>query len=434
MSTIRAGNKPCRLEGEVKYDVIRLDAEQQFSTELRELFQMPVVGSILEDAKVESESNPYLAFLQGQSFKVTPTLAPRFSKLCKDVQASLQFEEPVEFFIRSSQELNAGASPRMRAEDPHVVVFNSAILERFNDDEMRFIVGHELGHLISKNAELTHIIRFIFPDHDSIPTFFKDKIDTWVKLSEMSADRFGFIAMPRIDVCQSVFFKLSSGLDTERIDFDEVAYRAHLDEVLKAFQSSGELSGTSHPINPIRMKAIEAFAESDLLAHVMKGGTQEVSDEQLAKSIEPLVEILVTKGASPLTMHRKVFLASAGILVASADKRLTGEEVEHIVSVLSNTTHYPKKFVEAILNTDNIGELFARSVQAILEINPGERWPMLIYMINVASADRILRSEEVELLYDVGEKLFDVPRKEVAQAIANEIQSSFVPRIVKGKG
>lgn len=414
----------------MNYETIRLESEKQFSQELSVLFQADIIGQLLDEARVESESNPYLAFLRGQSFKITHSLAPRMHSICNQVQTLLQFEEPVEYFIRSSQDLNAGASPRTREGDPHLVVLNSAMLERFSDDEMRFIIGHELGHLISKNADLMYIMRFVFPESDSIPVFFKDKIETWGKLSEMSADRFGYIAMPDLSVCQSVFFKLSSGLDTERIEFNPSAYRESLNDLLEAFEESGDLSGTSHPINPIRLKALEYFADSDLFRSVSSGGGTIAEDEVLSENLRRLVEILVTKGTSELAMHRKIFLASSGILVAGIDRELAREEVEHIISILANTAHFPRRLVDRILESENVGKLFEQSALSILKLNPGERWPMLTYMINIATADRVIRKEEVDLLQDVGEYLFQIPRKEVAQAIANSIQSDFVPQIL----
>ena len=412
------------------YETIRLQAEKRLSEELRSLFQMEVLEPILEASAVEDRSNPYLSYLRGQSFKVTPALTSKLFSLCEDVQKRLRMEEPVEYFIQSSQDLNAGASPRVKEVDPHIVVLNSAMLEKFSDEEMRFIVGHELGHLISKNAELTRIMRFVFPEADSIPTFFKDKMDTWTKLSELSADRFGFIAMPDMEVCQAVFFKLSSGLDTDRIEFDGAAYTDSLDDMLEAFESSGDTSASSHPINPIRMKALECFSSSALYKSQIESSGVSVEDDALESAIEPLVNILITKGTSALTAHRKIFLATSGLLMANADKEVSIEEVEQIVGVLANTIHFPRPFLEQIMQTDKAPELFLKSVTAILEVNPGERWPMLNYMISVATADRRLRSEELDLLYDLGEKVFEIPRKEVAQAIAQAIQADFIPRML----
>ena len=173
------------------------------------------------------------------------------------MKAALQFTEDVEFFVHGDQSLNCSAVPRTEEDPPHLVIINSGLLERFTDAELTFILGHELGHLISRNSELQRVIHFIFPDGDAIPLSIRDKVEVWDKLSEMSADRFGYLAQPDIKVCLAVFFKLSSGLTTESIRFDPAAYMLEMERVLEAFRSEMADVGVSHPINPIRLKALQ---------------------------------------------------------------------------------------------------------------------------------------------------------------------------------
>jgi len=53
---------------------------------------------------------------------------------------------------------------------------------------------------------------------------------------------------------------------------------------------------------------------------------------------------------------------------------------------------------------------------------------MFSYLIDVVLADRRLNDKEIDLLFDLGDKVFSFSRKEVAQALAARIQHSFIPR------
>jgi len=413
----------------MKYTDVRVAREKEFSEELRTLFNADVVSEILRESRVEGRENWLLAAMHGHGLKITAALAPRVHAICREVERALEFTEPVEYFVRGDASLNCMAVPRLEADQPHLVIIHSELLERFTDAELRFVLGHELGHLVSRNSELQQVIRFVFPDNDQIPLTIRDKIEVWDKLAELSADRFGLLAEPDLDVCLAVFFKLSSGLDTAAIRFDPQAYRQEMARVLAAFRS--ELSsdtGPSHPINPIRLEALHAFAGSALCAGLRDGG-EPAADPDLSAKMEDLVQLLLTKGHSPLALARRRFIAAAGLLTAGADQQLGPDEMDAILEPLAVFTHFPARYFREMLAERDVAQAMATAAQTILQANPGERFPMFRFMVDVALSDRRLDAREVELLLEVGEKLFGFQRKEVAQMLAEALQRGFVPRL-----
>jgi len=411
----------------MKYESIRVTREKEFSEELRHLFNADIIEGIIREGKVEGGENWLLAAMHGHGLKITAAMAPRVHALCEQVKASLQFTEPVEFFVHGDMSLNCSAVPRSEEDHPHLVIINSGLLERFTDAELRFVLGHELGHLISRNSELQRVIHFVFPENETIPLTIRDKIEIWDKLSEMSADRFGFIAEPNIEVCLAVFFKLSSGLDTESISFDPKAYEEEMGRVLEAFRTEMADTGVTHPINPIRLKALQLFAASDLYKGLPDSPIE--SDGELAQGIEELVQVLLTKGHSMLSAARRRFIAAAGLLVAGVDEEIGPDEMDAILEPLASFTHYPARYFRHVLESKDVLRVFHESASVILEANPGERFSMFNFMVGVALADRHIDKREVELLFEVGEGLFGFQRKEIAQALAEALQQEFVPRL-----
>lgn len=427
------------------YDQVRVPAEKSFTEDLDKMFNADLLRSVIREAKVEESSNGYHTMLKGHSFKITPELTPDIAAICQEVLAKLKFEEDVEFFIESSASFNAGAVSRMEEGQAHLVILHAGLVEKFSDAELRFIIGHEVGHLISKNSELRGVINFIYPPGTQMSSFLMDKIETWEKLSELTADRFGYIACPDLSVCRSVFFKLASGLGGDRVVFSEEAFQASMDEVLDYFKKSGQGLSTSHPINPIRLRALQVYADSKAFSEMnpdanpdanhdanpeMNEGQEFIDDSQLNGAMQELTDIILTKGGSELMAHRKAFLASAGLIVAGADGRYDDAEIKRILEALGSTSHFPRQFLDEIVQGGKVGEVFSQSVQAILQMNPGERYQMFQYMVDIAFTDRALDDDELKLMYDVGENMFGMQRKEVAQQIAAALQREFVPNIL----
>jgi len=413
----------------MEYEAVRLSREKEFSEQLRRLFNADVIGDILREGRVDDQDNWMLASLEGHPVKITAALAPRVHAICEEVKTALRFTEPVEFFVQSSGDLNCAAVPRMENDHPHLVIINSALLERFTDAELRFVLGHELGHLISKNSELQRIIEFVFPN-ENVPLAIRDQVDLWDKLSEMSADRFGFLAEPDIDVCLAVFFKLSSGLDTKSIHFDPKAYLDEMERVLEAFRTEMSDTGASHPVNPIRVKALQLFSESKLMPALRSARKKPIlKDDKLARATDELAELLMTKGHSPLTAARRRFVASAGLMVASVDADIGPDEMDAIVEALAEFTHHPARYLRSMVEAGDVTRVFQESTAVILQANPSERYDMFHFMVAVALADRELHRAEVDVLFDVGEKTFELPRKEIAQLLASALQRHFVPRL-----
>ncbi len=413
----------------MNYDTLRIELEQQLSTDLYNLFNGEMIEKIIREGRVEQEHDEIKTLLEGHSFKITDKLAPSIHKICRDVQKNLHFNEEIDYYISNSPHINCFAHPRLEDNQSHKIIINSALLERFDDDELRFVIGHEVGHLVSKNAFLQKILLFVFPDLNRAPMIFQNKIALWDKLAELTADRYGFLAIPSLDKCISAFIKLSSGMNTSRISFDAMTYLKEMETLLTYFKEHPYAVMTSHPINPVRIKCLQLFADSKLYAKLSRDKKVE-SDEALNKQIQELVQILMVRGSSDLDLHRAYFIASSGILMSGADKKLESREVERILNILAQFMIFPKEFFDHILANGDVNQIFQQSVTAILQRNPGERYPMLEYLIGMALSDNEIFATELDLIFQIGESVFGMTRKEVAQIMGAVIQNTFVPRII----
>lgn len=411
----------------MNYDMIRIKLERELSTQLFDLIEGDIIEALLKEAKIERFENEWKYILEGHSFKVTEDLASRLYNLFQEVKDTLKFKEDIDFYVTNSSEVNAFAISSLEEGEANIINVNSGLIERMDDDELKFIIGHEIGHLISKNAQITKIIRFVYPDPDKIPILLYHKVNLWNKLAELTADRYGFIASPKLEKIISNFFKLSSGLDPNRIKFDYKAYLAENEEIIEYFKSNRGKNVSSHPINPIRIKALQAFSESEMYKKIEQG--EEFGEEESLNTIlDELIQILMTLSSSELDYHRSNYMAAAGLMIAGADEKMDQDELEQVISSLSRQMVFPQEMLGNIYNSGKVEEIFYGSAGEIIKANPGERYGMFEYLVSIALADRQIFQQEIDFLYKVGEQ-FGFTRKEVAQITANMIQRDFVPDV-----
>jgi Zn-dependent protease with chaperone function len=411
----------------MNYDMIRIPLEKELATQLFEVIEGDIIEALLKEAKIERFENEWKYILEGHSFKVTEDMASGLFKLFEEVKEELGFEEDIDFYVTNSSEVNAFAISSLEEGEANIINVNSGLIERMDDDELKFIIGHEIGHLISKNAQITKIIRFVYPKPDKIPVLLYHKVNLWNKLAELTADRYGFIANPKLETIMSNFFKLSSGLSPNRIDFDYKAYLAENEAIIKYFKENRGKNISTHPINPIRIKSLVAFSESEMYKSIAKG-EETRTDENLDNILDDLIQILMTLSSSELDYHRDNFMAAAGLMMAGADQKLDQDELERVIGSMSRKMVFPKVMLAQIQNSGKVQEIFFGSASEILKVNPSERYGMFEYLVGIALADRKIFQQEIDFLYKVGEQ-FGFTRKEVAQITATMIQKEFMPDI-----
>ncbi|MDQ3224289.1 MAG: M48 family metallopeptidase, partial [Gemmatimonadota bacterium] len=85
---------------------------------------------------------------QGNAVRVGPTQFPRLWQLHTDVATTFDWPTVPELYVSQTPFFNAGAY----GIDQPFVVIHSAAIELLDDDELRVLLAHELGHVISGHA------------------------------------------------------------------------------------------------------------------------------------------------------------------------------------------------------------------------------------------------------------------------------------------
>ncbi len=391
-----------------------ISLEKQVAEQIFNALQGQVVNEVLQQLHDSGSDAWWRSNMEGHSLKVAPELLPDMYALCHSVREKLGFDEAVDFYITGDSSVNAFSVAAEKKGEPHIVNINSGLIELMNQEELAFVVGHELGHLINKDTALSRLISFVFPEETTPPISLLYKIRLHSQLAELVADRYGFLATRNLNACVTAFFKMASGLDLQKMNVSiDVLLKDNLKH-LEYFLKDKGLSRATHPVNPIRVQALNLFANAQ-------------SQEELDSEMEQLISILLKVGNNEQDEYLARFIASAGLLIANADHEVKKEEVDMIVENLASLKIFPMQFLDEIKQSD-ITEVFNDAVTNLIKLNPVLREAMMNYMIGIVMSDRSISKEEVELLTHYGSKL-GFSNMEIASLMATAIQQRFMPSL-----
>jgi len=388
--------------------------ERQLAEQIYNALQGPVVEEVLRKIPDSSSDTYWRSNMEGHSLKVDKELLPDIYALCHDVKNKLGVKGKVDFYITGDSTVNAFSVASEGEDVPDIVNINSGLFGLMNKQELKFVIGHELGHLINKDTALSRLIGFIFPPEAAIPVSLAHKIRLHSQLAELVADRYGYMATEDLGACVTAFFKMASGLDLTTMNVSIDALIADNSKRLSYFLKDKGMSRATHPVNPIRVEALNLFATSK-------------TEKALKEGMDELISILLKVGDCELDEHTARFIASAGLLVANVDAPVNEKELENIIEQLSALKIFPRQYLDEIVKGD-ISQTFNDAVENILRINPSMREGMLSYMLSLVMADQNIGKTEISLLYSFGESI-GFSEIEVANLIAAQIQREFIPSL-----
>ena len=185
--------------------------EKELAGQIYYALQGDVVRFILKNAKDTTEDEYWRSRMEGHCMKADKNLLGNFYKLCHEVKYRLGFEEPVDFYVTGDASINAFSIAAEDADHPHIVNVNSELFNLMSEDELKFVIGHELGHLMNQDTALRRLIYFVYPPNvTNIPVTLQCKIHLHDNLAELVADRYGYLACGNLDACVTAFFKMAS--------------------------------------------------------------------------------------------------------------------------------------------------------------------------------------------------------------------------------
>jgi Zn-dependent protease with chaperone function len=259
-----------------------------------------------------------LQFLGG-AIKVDHRQYPRVYRVYAEAAASLDVKQLPELYVQNDRNLNAMA---VGMSKPFIVV-NSGMIELADDDELRCLLGHELGHVLSGHAVyrtmiiiLTNLVLRLawFPIGAMVLYGIIAALLEWWRKAELSADRAGLLACQDPASSLRLSMKLAGGGDLSEIDT-----AAFLEQAAE-YERAGDIRDSvlklllvmfrTHPMPVARAAEIQRWVDSGSYQRILAGdyprrdndGDASISDdvkeaaesyrEHFARSEDPLFKVM----------------------------------------------------------------------------------------------------------------------------------------------
>jgi hypothetical protein len=199
--------------------------------------------------------------------------------MVRDGAYILDLPEVPECYVMQTPIVNAMALGR----DKPFVVINTGLVELLDAEELRAVIGHELGHILSGHAVYRTMLvillrlaaRAAFLPIALALTAIIWGLEEWFRKSELSCDRAGLLAGQDLDASRRVLMKLAGGAQLSELNPDAFREQAHeydavpdlRDSVLKILQ----LQGTTHPFAVVRFAELDYWATHGEYERILGG-------------------------------------------------------------------------------------------------------------------------------------------------------------------
>lgn len=225
-----------------------------------------------------------LAFL-ASSVRVSERQFPRVSGLYQEVLRTLDAPKEYPLFVSQTPIVNAGAY----GMDEPFIILNSGTVKLLDDDQLAYVMGHELGHIMSDHVLyrtmtvlLIQLAGMGFPIVGLAARAILVALLEWSRKSELSSDRAGLLAIQSPQRVMATMLKMAGGGDDDEMNLDEFIIQAEeyresgdvADQVFKVLN----LMGQSHPFYVLRVAEIRSWIEDGEYDRILRGEYQHRGD------------------------------------------------------------------------------------------------------------------------------------------------------------
>lgn len=278
-----------------------------------------------------------------RALRLSPVMAPKVFNALERCRTQIGFRPETHIYVSQDPNMNAFCYP------PHHgavhILLTSSLLEKLNEDELTFVMGHEIGHFLYHHHELHPGMIQQYLGHMLSPAE-GIKLFSWSRNAELTADRVGLMCCGSYEAACMANFKISSGVTSDALLFNLNDYIHQYEEMEKDI-ASGEATMSdfysSHPINPLRVIALDVFYRSETYINDFdQDRTAAYTEESMEAKIESFMRLMEPKYLSQTddaSKKIKETLFLAGYAIASSDGNVEDSEMKYLTSILPGEDH-----------------------------------------------------------------------------------------------
>lgn len=230
---------------------------------------------------------------QANAVRVGPRQFPQLHGLLTEVTVTMDWPEQPELYVTQTPLVNAGAV----GMDHPFITLNSGTLQLLDEDELRVILGHELGHVMSGHSLYrTVLLILLMFGFNNLPFLaglallpIQLALLEWSRKAELSSDRAGLLATQDPVASMRVFLKLAGGGSAAETDLDAFMEQARAYETMggpmdKVYKVLNTLSLT-HPFHTLRAAELQRWISDGAYDTIVQGQYTHRGEEEERRSV-----------------------------------------------------------------------------------------------------------------------------------------------------
>jgi len=245
---------------------------------LHGLRAIPVFDEVLRKLFGFFGEKPIRLAFQANSVEVSPRQFPRLHRLYLEVLRTLDVPDEYPLFVSQTPMVNAGAYGMERP----FVLLNSGAVRLLEDDELQYVMAHEVGHIMSGHVLYRTMLAILiqladrgFPIVGIAARAVLVALLEWYRKSELSADRAGLLGVQDPRIVYRAMLKMAGGGGADPTSVAAFleqadAYRES-DDVADSVFKVLNLLGSTHPFYVLRVSELREWIESGQYDRILEG-------------------------------------------------------------------------------------------------------------------------------------------------------------------
>ena len=244
--------------------------------------------------------------------QVGPAQRPRLDALLRECCVTMDRATVPELYVTQDPRANAFA---VGFERPFIVVTSGALELIERDEERRFLLAHELGHVLSDHMTYRTVALLVLT-LGSIAIFpvglallpFQLALLEWHRKSELSADRAGLLAVQDVQAAHGAFLRLAGGRDAG----DATNVEAFMRQAT-AYEATGDgwdrllrlvnVAFRDHPFHTVRAGELEHWRAGGAYDAILAGAYSRRGDRPAADFGEDMAAAARSYGDAASSMR-----------------------------------------------------------------------------------------------------------------------------------
>jgi Zn-dependent protease with chaperone function len=226
-----------------------------------------------------SDRSLRLLFL-ASSVRASEQQFPQLYQMLRDGAYVLDLPSVPELYITQDPSVNAMAI----GVDKAFVVITTGMVDMMDPEELRFVIGHELGHVLSGHSVYRTMLYYLMALAARlalVPLAWVGLkaviwgLEEWHRKSELSCDRAGLLAGQDVAAGRRALMKLAGGPQLHELSHDAFLEQAReydaVPDVREGLIKLLQLQGTTHPFAVVRFAELDRWAAEGEYLDILAG-------------------------------------------------------------------------------------------------------------------------------------------------------------------